>query len=148
MQDILIFNHNAERLTMPYDFNLESENEKRMFSDKTLEEMQRYLYNVPHYRVDEKLYFIFENNERKDVAIPKILSDIAQNRNIYAYSCVVFKPTSIIISIIGDVDVDRYIYDFVVWCQKHFPCQLYEGSEAVPPEELLFEEEFEIPQIN
>ena len=117
---------------MPYEYYLESENEKRIFSDRTLEKMQQYLNNIPHYKVDERFYFIFENNKMKEVAIPGILSDIAQKRNTYAYSSIGFFSTGIRISIIGDNDVDRYLYDFAVWCQKHLPCQLYEGSEAVP----------------
>ena len=133
---------------MPYDFNLESENEKRMFSDKTLEEMKQYLSNVPHYRVNETFYFVFKDGEQREVAIPGILSDIAQKRNIYIYSSICFRSTSILISVVGDNDVHRYLYDFVVWCQKHYPCQLYEGSEVVPPDELLLEEEFEIPRID
>ena len=61
---------------------------------------------------------------------------------MYKYSSISFSPTSIIISIIGDNDVDRHLYDFVVWCQKRYPCQLYsETAKPVPPEDLLSEEE-------
>ena len=131
---------------MPYDFYLESENEQRMFTRETLKEMQQYFSDVPHYKVDEKFYCIFKNNAQKDVAIPYIVSSIAKRENVYIYSSIGFSPTSIMISVVGDNDVDRYLYDFVVWCQKRYPCQLYELSEPVPPEDLLDDEE-EIPLI-
>ena len=36
--------------------------------------------------------------------------------------------------------MDRYLDDFVVWCQKRYPCQLYsETAKPVPPEDLLSE---------
>ena len=127
---------------MPYDFYLESENEQRMFTEKTWKEMQEYLNHVPHYKVDDTFYFIFEDDIQRNSAISYIVSSIAKGENIYIYPCIGFKPTSIIISVVGDKDVDRYLYDFVVWCQKRYPCQLYEGSEVIAPEELfLFEDD-------
>ena len=132
---------------MPYDYSLESENEQRMFTKETLEEMQQYISNVPHYQLDEKFYVVFENNSRRDASIPRILSKIAEKKNIYTHSSISFSPTSIIISIIGDNDVDRQLYDFVVWCQKRYPSSLYsESGKLVPPEDLLDDEE-EIPLI-
>lgn len=133
---------------MPYEYYLESENEKRMFTGETLKQMREFLRTVPHYEFNENSYTIFENNKKRDVAIPGLLSRVAQGKNDYLHSGITISPTFIHLSIIGDVDVDRHIYNFVVWCQKRFPCQVYEGSEAVPPEELLFEEEFEIPRID
>ena len=133
---------------MPYDFYLESENKEKIFTENAWEEMQQQLNNFPHYQVDEKFYYIFEHEEQRNVAISGILSDIAQNKNIYIYPCVVFKPNSITISVVGDNDVDRYLYDFVVWCQKRYPSSLYsESGKLVPPEDLLDDEE-EIPLIN
>ena len=132
---------------MPYDFYLESENEERMFTQETLEEMQRYIGNVPHYKVDNAFYYIFKDDAQRDIAIPYIASSRAKKENIYIYSGIGFKPTLINLSVVGDNDVDRYLYDFVVWCQKRYPCQLYELARPVPPEELLSEEE-EIPLID
>lgn len=133
---------------MPYDYYLESDNEKKVFTEEMLLRMHEYINKISHYKVDDKFYYVFKNDSRRDVAIPLIQSKIARGKNIYSHSGIGLTPTFIHLVIIGDVDVDRYIYDFVVWCQKHFPCQLYEGSEVVPPEELLFEEEFEIPRID
>ena len=134
---------------MPYDYYLESENEQRMFTQETLKEMQQYLKDVPHYKYDDRLYFIFEDDSRRDAGIPRILTRIAENKNIYTYSSIGFSPTLIHLSIIGDSDVDIHIYKFVIWCQKRYPCQLYEGSRSVPPEELFpFEEEDFVPLIN
>ena len=36
---------------MPYDYYLGPENEQRMFTERTLEEMQKYLLNLPHYNL-------------------------------------------------------------------------------------------------
>ena len=133
---------------MPYDFFLESENEQRMFKQETLEEMKGYLKDIPHYKVNQRLYYVFKDNEWKNVAVPGILSKIADNKNIYTHPCIVFKPNSIIISVVGDNDVDRYLYNFVVWSQKRYPSSLYsESGKLVPPEDLLDEEE-EIPLID
>ena len=133
---------------MPYDYFLEPENKEKIFTENIWKEMQQQLKNFPHYQVDEKFYYIFEHNEQRDVAIPGILLDIAQNKNIYIYPCVVFKPNSVTISVVGDNDVDRYLYNFVVWCQKRYPSSLYsESGKLVPPEDLLDDEE-EIPLIN
>lgn len=131
---------------MPYEFYLESENEKRMFTEKNWREMQEYIINCPHYKINDRLYYIFENDERREAAVPGILSKIANNKNIYTHPCIGFNSASVLVSVVGDNDVDRYLYDFVVWCQKRYPCQLYELSEPVPPEDLLDDEE-EIPLI-
>ena len=103
---------------MPYEFYLESENEKRMFTEKNWREMQEYITNFPHYKVNDRLYYIFENDERKKAAVPGILSKIANSNNIYTHPCIGFNSASVLISVVGDNDVDRYLYDFVVWCQK------------------------------
>ena len=133
---------------MPYDYYLESENEQRMFKEETWQEMQEYIIKFPHYKVDDRLYYIFENNERRDVAIPGIVSRIANKKNIYVHPCVGFNSASVLISVVGDNDVDRYLYDFVVWSQKRYPSSLYsESGKLVPPEDLLDDEE-EIPLIN
>ena len=126
---------------MPYEFYLESENEKRMFTEKNWRKMQEYITNFSHYKVNDRLYYIFENDERKKAAVPGILSKIANNNNIYTHPCIGFNSASVLISVVGDNDVDRYLYDFVVWCQKRYPSQLYELSEPVPPEDLLDDEE-------
>ena len=135
---------------MPYDFYLESENERRAFSEKTFDEMHKYIIkNLSHYLIENWLYFIFKDNNDKEVSIKHILSRISENRNIYTYSSIGFFPTKIRLSIIGDSDVDIHIYKFVVWCQKHYPCQLYEEDYSVPPEELFpFEEEGFVPLIS
>ena len=132
---------------MLYDFDLKPENEKRIFSDKTLEKMQEYLNNFPLYKVREGFYYIFEDDSQKEAGIQDILSDIAQNRNIYIYPSIEFTSTSIVVSVFGDNDVDCHLYDFVVWCQERYPCKLYYASELVTPEDLLSEEE-EIPLID
>ena len=133
---------------MPYDYYLESENEQRMFKQETWQEMQKYLDNIPHYKVDKNFYYIFRDNSQRDAAIPGIVSKISNNKNIYTHPCIGFSPTSIIISVVGDKDIDRYLHDFVVWCQKRYPCQLYEGSEVISPEELILFEEDYVPSIN
>jgi hypothetical protein len=51
------------------------------------------------------------------------------------------------LSVVGDNDVDCYLYNFVVWCQKHYPCNLYDCAELVSAEDLLLEEEV-IPSID
>ena len=43
------------------------------------------------------------------------------------------------LSVVVDPDVDQYLYDFVLWCQEHWDCQLYYGAEPVSLEELLAE---------
>ena len=127
---------------MPYDYYLESENEQRMFTPKTWKEMQEYIIKFPHYKANERLFYIFKDNEWRDVAIPGIVSSISKKENIYIYPCIGYTTTSILVSVVGDKDVDRYLHDFVVWCQKRYPCQLYEGSEVIAPEELfLFEDD-------
>ena len=134
---------------MPYEYYLESENEQRMFTEETLKEMREFLSKVPHHKFDNNSYVIFEDNQQKDVAIPGILSNIAQGRNDYSHSGITISPTLIHLSIIGDSDVDIHIYKFVIWCQKRYPCQLYERSRPVPPEELFpFEEEGFVPSIS
>ena len=132
---------------MLYDFDLKPENEKRMFAQKTIEEMQQYLSNIPHYKFENRLYYIFKDNEWRDIAIPGILSRIANNKNIYTHPTIELIPTSIIVSALGDNDVDRYLYDFVVWCQERYSCKLHYASKVVSPEDLLSEEE-EIPLID
>ena len=134
---------------MPYDYYLEPENEQRMFTERTLEEMQQYLRNIPHHKFGDRLYYVFEDESRKQAGVVNILERIARNKNIYTHSSIGFFPTKIRLSIIGDSDVDIHIYKFVVWCQKHYPCQLYEEDRPVPPEELFpFEEEGFVPLID
>ena len=133
---------------MPYDYFLESENEQRIFSKKTFEEMHKYIINnLPHYHIEDWFYYIFKDDNSKERGIRDIDSTIAKNRNIYIYSSIAFFPTKIRLSVIGDNDVDCHLYEFVVWCQENYPCQLYEGAEPVPAEDLLSEEE-EIPLID
>ena len=133
---------------MPYDFYLESENEKRMFTKETWEETQQYFSNFPHYKANDRLFYVFKDNVQRDAAIPYIVSSISKKENIYIYPCIGYTTTSILVSVVGDNDVDRYLYDFVVWCQKRYPSSLYsESGKLVPPEDLLDDEE-EIPLIN
>ena len=132
---------------MPYEYYLESENEKRMFPSKVIEGMHNLMDKIPHHKLENGTYVVFENQKDKDIGLPGLLSAIASGRGSFIEPFIRIDSTRVVLSVVGDNDVDRYLYSFAVWCQKHFPCQLYEGSEAVPLEELLSEEEV-IPSID
>jgi hypothetical protein len=133
---------------MPYEYYLEPENEKRIFPLEVLQGMHNLMNNIPHHKLENGTYVVFKDQKDKDVGLPGLLSAIDSGRGSFIEPFIRIESTKVVLSIVMDSSVDCYLYDFAVWCQKHFPCQLYEGSEAVPLEELLYEEELEIPRID
>ena len=131
---------------MPYEFYLEPEDEKRLFPQQVLEGMHNFVNKIPHYLLDNGTYVIFKSHKDKDVGVPSLLSAIASGRGSFLDPYIRISPREVELSVVLDSRVDRYLYDFAVWCQKHHPCQLYYDAQPVSLDELLYEDE-EIPVI-
>ena len=131
---------------MSYQYHLEPEDEKRIFPEEVLKGMHNFVDQIPHYLLDNGTYVLFESDEDRDIGVPGLLSAIASGRGSFIEPYIRISPIKVVLSAVLDPDLDRYLYDFAVWCQKHHPCQLYYGSQAVVLDELLYEEE-EIPLI-
>ena len=131
---------------MSYEYFLEPENEKRLFSSEVIEKMHDFMNQIPHYLLDNGTYVVFKSHEYKDFRVPKLLSAIASGKGSFLAPYIRISPREIELSVVLDSRVDRYLYDFAVWCQKHHPCQLYHDAQPVQLDELLYEDE-EIPVI-
>jgi hypothetical protein len=60
-------------------------------------------------------------------------------RNDYLDPFVHIDANEVMLSAVVNPDVDRYLYDFVRWCQQRWPCELTYFSQTVSPELLLAE---------
>lgn len=131
---------------MSYEYFLEPENEKRLFPPEILKGMHNFVDRIPHYLLDNGTYVVFKTHDYKDFRVPKLLSAIASGRGSSRDPYIRISPMKVELSVVLDSRVDRYLYDFAVWCQKHHPCQLYYDAQPVSLDELLYEDE-EIPVI-
>lgn len=121
---------------MPYEYFLRPIGDKQTFAPEILDGMHKYLESIPSYRWEDGSYVIFRTEEDKNRRVPQLL---VSSGNDYLDPIVNIKPGEVMLSIVLDPDVDQYLYNFVLWCQKHCYCQLSYAEENVSPEELLVE---------
>lgn len=125
---------------MPFDFYLEPQDKNIKFPPEIIKGMHSYLKNIPHYFfAEDNTYLIYKDIEDKKVKVSDAILLSAKGQNNYLDAQVVINSCEVVVSAIGDPEVDSHLVDFVAWCQKEFPCVLYENSEIVSPEEILAE---------
>ena len=122
---------------MPYEYYLEPEDENKTFPEHLIESMQTYLSQLPSYRWTDGTYIIFQDVKTRERRVPLLLAE--PQRNDYLDPTIHISPKEVILSSVVDPEVDCYLYEFILWCQKRWSCQLYYGSEPVSPEELMAE---------
>lgn len=122
---------------MPYEYYLVPEDENQAFPQEVVEAMHDYLKKLPSYRWEDGTYIVFHTVTDRDRRVPKLLAE--PQRNDYLDPAIYIQPKEVMLSTVVNPKVDRYLYDFVLWCQERWPCQLYYGSESVSPEELIAE---------
>ena len=122
---------------MTWEYCLEPENNSKIFPQQLIEDMQTYLKLLPSYIFSDGTFAFFKNIEDKDLRVPMLLAN--PKKNSYLEPTISISPQMIVLSCVGNPNVDRYLYEFVLWCKERCPCQLYDGSEPVEPEELIAE---------
>jgi hypothetical protein len=122
---------------MPFEYSLVPKDGERAFPAEMVEGMRRYLSELPSHRWNDDSFVLFSTLEDRDRRVPYLLANRGENNYLDPFIYVSAKE--VLLSVVGNPDVDRYVYDFVVWCQRHWPCDLYYVSQVVPPEELLAE---------
>ena len=122
---------------MPYEYHLEPKDSNNPFPQELIEAMHKYMERIPNYVWKDGTYTLFRTVNDRDRRIPKLLTE--SKKNDYLDPLIHIKPHDIMLSAVADPETDQYLYDFVLWCQEHWPCQLYYDSEPVSPEDLTAE---------
>lgn len=122
---------------MPFDYYLMPTDERRSFPPDLVADMHRYLRGLPSYQWEDGSYLLFQTEEDRDRRVPQLLAN--RERNDYLDPFIHVEEKEVMLSAVVNPDVDRYLYDFVLWCQQRWPCELRYFSQAVSPEALLAE---------
>ncbi len=122
---------------MSYEYFLVPTDNNKTVTQEVLEAMSNYIRSLPSYRWNDGSYVIFQTPQNRDRRVPQLLAN--RGKNDYLDPIVRIEKKEVMLSIVLNPDLDQYLYHFVLWCQKHWDCQLYYGGELVSPEELLVE---------
>lgn len=119
---------------MPFEYHLIPNTENGRFDEEAMNSMRAFLGQFPHYIWQDGAYVLFRTADDRDRRVPKLLT---QQGNSYLDPIVSVQPESVFISSVADAEIDKYLHDFVTYCQAHWPCDLWYGTEMVPPDDLL-----------
>jgi hypothetical protein len=122
---------------MSYEYYLVPKNEYQTFPQQTVDAMQNYLNNFPIYIWEDGTYILFHSVADRDRRVPQLLAK--PQRNNYLDPAIHIEPHEVMLSTVADPEVDQYLYNFVLWCQERWSCDLYYGGKTVSPEELIAE---------
>jgi hypothetical protein len=109
--------------------------EDKTYPESLLERMHQYLRQLPSYVWPDGTYILFRDAQQRDSRVPVLLENSALND--YLDPMIHLDPQQIWLSVVGDSRVDRYVYDFALWCRAQRPCELTDAGEQVPFEVLL-----------
>ncbi|MGF1489078.1 MAG: hypothetical protein ACFBSE_18480 [Prochloraceae cyanobacterium] len=122
---------------MTWEYCLEPLDETKTFPQQLIVDMKAYLKLFPSYVFSDGTFVFFKNVEDKNLRVPMLLAN--PQKNSYLEPTISIHSKMIVLSCVGNPNVDHYLYEFVLWCKERWPCQLYDGSEPVSPEELIAE---------
>lgn len=122
---------------MSYDYYYVPKNAEQTFPQQAVKAMQAWLKKLPIYIWEDGTYLLFRSEEDRAVSLPWIRKNPHQNDYLTASIHVDTKEVTIVSMM--ECVTDRMFYEFVIWCQQHWPGELYYGEEYLSPEELLIE---------
>ena len=122
---------------MPFEFYLVPTDKGRAFPPTIIQAVQERLEQLPSYRWEDGAYLLFRTPADRDLRVPQLLASRGQNDYLDPY--VYVDTQQIVLSSVVERVTDRYLYDLVIWCQQHWPCELQYGGQVVPAEDLLAE---------
>ncbi|MFT4165554.1 MAG: hypothetical protein QM650_09965 [Microlunatus sp.] len=118
---------------MPFEFYLQP-SRKTVFDPRAVEEMRAYLHALPSHRWPDSSYVLFKSADERTADLPSLLEAAGPD---YVHALVAVEPDYVLLVSVGDLDTNRMMYDFVVWCRQRWLCDLYEYEDQVEPQMLL-----------
>ncbi len=125
---------------MSYEYVYVPKNKERAFPQEAMKAMQAWLTKLPIYVWEDGSYLLFGSSEDRAVSLPWLQQN--PHKNDYLTASIHIEPKEIVISSVMECATDRMFYDFLIWCQQHWPGELRSqeyGEELLSPEELLIE---------
>lgn len=121
---------------MPYEYRF-SPGDQGRFPPELLEAMHAYVRQLPHVMAEDGTYVLFRSADERDLRAPRLARQ--PGRNSYLEPFIAISETAVLLSTVADVRVDRHVYEFVLWCGRQWPGQLFYGADPVSPEALIAE---------